>query len=1218
MASPRMKLLSTATVMVLGVSGYYLYSVFAAQGQGALAQAPLNIQTSIRPAFIMGVDNSGSMTSDETLFRTDDGVGHFSNGSFFDGAGDPWESGTNVPKVVSTGARADYYGAGRDPEYNRAYFNPQSTYSPWRKSDGTFEADSDPTKAAEDPRGGGTTFDFTTYRTATETWASGKVMPKGTTYYNNNKCNNAPGSGNNPQNAWVTLATDLTFSANCSTQFRYYPAVVYLSDAAAPPPGYNLTKRVLVKGAGPKGIDLWRYDYLAANFTTGGAAAAQNFANWWTYYGNRNRAVIAAMTNSMGDVTNMRVGYFQINPTPPTGNVTMYDIDVAADKLALYAKMRALAGNDTTPTRTATAYMVQQFRRTDSGAPVQLVCQKNAGMLFTDGFTNESSTNLAKVGDVDGTYPAPFGGGVASSNTIADYAMDGYIKNLRPDLATGKVPVASECSASNPDPGLDCNKNLHMNFYGVTLGARGAIYDVNAAATKNPYATFPSWGATGTTSLKPENVDDIWHASINSKGEFINAQSPSDVTDAMRRILALTGAGTTPSGSIALTGSRIGEGSLTVIPEYTAANNGTDWYSKLTAQNVTNSLSTGVGYTKLWEASDALPSTGSRNIYLAKTTAGVNPTLFVFDTASVALDDLCADSLAVCQKTGTRSITTKLGASLAEAIAYLRGDQSLEVNGATGKLRTRTTRLGDIVNSSPVVSSPTDDYGYQNLRGTTPGTYDTLDYKAYLVAKKDRDSMVYAGANDGMLHAFNGKTGTEKFAYIPATSLGHMGNLLFPYNPVDKEFQVFSHRYFVDGPVTVTDVHTGTAWKTVLVGTAGAGGRSVFALDVSGTFGTSSVLWELNDKVNVAAVKNNIGNVLGKPVVVPVKDSAGVVKWKAIFGNGYGSINNDAVLFVVDIATGTATTIKAEESTGPAVNGLGNVIALDRYVGTSTTAGSDGYVDTVYAGDQNGAVWKFDLRTNAGQTTPFFVASDPAGNRQAILGGFEAAAGPTGGVMLYFGTGSFSFANDPADKQVQTLYGVLDRLDGKVVVGRSALQQQKVLDDKADGSRTMTVNSLGLGTQGWYVDLGVVSGSTVVATGERSVGNPVIANGVIFFPTFDPNTTDSCATGGTNRLYGLNSLSGGGALSQVRVGSPTGTSPGAGTGAIKLDTPGSAPVKDIAVLTSPRAAPLEDTATEDEKKAALGAKCMMVVQAPGASKLYLPRPCGRQSWRQVR
>ncbi|WP_369410115.1 PilC/PilY family type IV pilus protein, partial [Pseudomonas aeruginosa] len=89
------------------------------------------------------------------------------------------------------------------------------------------------------------------------------------------------------------------------------------------------------------------------------------------------------------------------------------------------------------------------------------------------------------------------------------------------------------------------------------------------------------------------------------------------------------------------------------------------------------------------------------------------------------------------------------------------------------------------------------------------------------------------------------------------------------------------------------DANYAGSWKTVVVGAAGAGGRSIFALDVTNpsNFSTSSKLWEISDPDSSlsTAIRNNIGHVLGKPVIVPVKNAAGAVTWKAIFGNGYNS-----------------------------------------------------------------------------------------------------------------------------------------------------------------------------------------------------------------------------------------------------------------------------------------------------------------------------------------
>ena len=128
------------------------------------------------------------------------------------------------------------------------------------------------------------------------------------------------------------------------------------------------------------------------------------------------------------------------------------------------------------------------------------------------------------------------------------------------------------------------------------------------------------------------------------------------------------------------------------------------------------------------------------------------------------------------------------------------------------------------------------------------------------------------------------------------------------------------------------------------------------------------------------------------------------------------------------------------EATAPAYNGLGNVAVVDvqrrNAANDAWVAGRDGFADTVYAADQNGAVWKFDLLSNSVALggEPLFIAQDSGGNRQSVTGGLTVATGPGGGVMVYFGTGSFIFTGDPLDTSIQTMYGVLDR--GAPVAGR--------------------------------------------------------------------------------------------------------------------------------------------------------------------------------------
>ncbi|WP_422507358.1 pilus assembly protein [Stenotrophomonas sp. GZD-301] len=1284
MISRKLGITAGAGVLLLGSGLYFMYSLFAAQGQGELATAPLNSVSSAPPAFIMAVDDSNSMTF-ERIFVGGDGRMQWNskNSSFFNSAGVFFDVGASCPNAAvdcfvylfpHNGYNSSYspgraippldeFGFARSPTYNAGYFNPAVKYDPWRKSDGVGAASlwaaAVPGTTRADPRSDFATGYNVTYNMASSRAVSsesfgivtGMTLPKGTVYYSDGEiCNTTYTVVINNRNQtfsnkdglpdakkkWVELASDWKAPTSCLVPLQYFPATFYLPADAPAPAGYktaNANRPVIANACGP-GCDMRRYTITSNNYDSGYDDAIKNFANWFQYHRNRILSMVGSSSHAMGEIENMRVGYFTINNLV---DVTMYDVKL--QRAELYKKIYSLGPNGGTPNRGAVDFLGKQFRRTDAGAPVALACQRNGGMLFTDGYTNTTSTvpKGTDYGNADSSGTTHFSGapfGDNYKNTIADIAAayyDGPLVPLRTDanFPAGQVPVSKQCqtlSKTSPDwKRLDCQPDLHMNFYGVTLGAQGKIYEVNQAATKDPYTNAPNWNGNGDPMDSDDGrvIDELWHAAINTRGEFINAKTPAEVTAAMRRVLSAVAAGSSPSGSIALTGARIGAGSLTVTPTYEVANEGTDWFSRLAANQVTVDPGTQAAvYTPIWEASTKFPLAAARKIYFADGT-GISE----FTTPKVTLDLLCSTpsdrypGMSRCDSAGLTGLATD-----ATATAYLRGDASGEVRNG-GKLRDRTTILGDIINSSPQISAPIDDFGYRALPGRPGSTY-----AAYMKAKLSNRYMVYVGANDGMLHAFDGgldsdgkaagNGGRELFAYIPETSVGHMGNLLKPYNPLNAKDQV-PHRYFVDGPVTVADSFYEDAWHTTLVGTTGAGGRGVFALDVTspGDFGGSSRLWEINDISGASTdIRNNIGFVLGKPVIVPFK-SGNTVSWKAIFGNGYNSKNGKAVLFVVDIGTGTPNVrmIEATESGAGApsgVNGLGNIVVLDRKDnGDSTRMVRDGYADTVYGADANGAVWRFDLLESANTVSkPVFTTLSRVESRmtyrQPILGGLVAASGEGGGVLLMFGTGSFSFANDVADETTQSLYAFTDRSGATITTVTRANLLPYSVEVATDGvSRSMTMGTRPTGSLGWYIDL---------PRGERMIGYPDVVSGVVFMPTYAAllNST-GCSTVGKNWLFGLDARSGMAALSTVRLGSPGGKSYAAGTAAVALDTGGSAPVKDVAVSVVPRLQAPANPGGGAAPPTVPGSGCWMVVNVAGAQPMYLPYPCGRQSWRQI-
>lgn len=477
------------------------------------------------------------------------------------------------------------------------------------------------------------------------------------------------------------------------------------------------------------------------------------------------------------------------------------------------------------------------------------------------------------------------------------------------------------------------------------------------------------------------------------------------------------------------------------------------WYGELQAYPVNASgIDTG---NPLWLAS--VPVVGARSIYTFNGSAG---TTFPTAAQNAALTPVVAN--------------------------YIRGDRSQEPQfNAAGLLRNRNTLLGDIVNSSPTYVK-------------TSNTVDT----------------VYVGANDGMLHAFNGTDGVERFAYVPSgIDLAKLKEVSDPD---------YGHRFFVDGPI-VTSTNRELAGRTVLVGSLGRGGRGLYALDITDPtiFGPTKVLWDKDSTFD-----GDMGQVLSKPIITKLNNgSTGV-----IVSNGLNSSSERAVLFVLDLVTGAKI---AEIDTG-----VGSPVATN---GLAAPRGWDedgnGTVDFVYAGDFRGNVWKFDLSdSNPSQwvvadSRPLYAPITPG--VQPITGGVTIAVDPaTDKRWVFFGTGRLLTTSDITDTTRQTWYGVIDDPAATASVTRTGMTARNIaLYDAGTKNRAFEPNSaLPVNSKGWYIDLDLPPGNTL--EGERMVGDQQVVKNALIAGSIIPSTSNPCLPGrgyinaidaftGTSLLTGL-------------------------------------------------------------------------------------------------
>lgn len=688
------------------------------------------------------------------------------------------------------------------------------------------------------------------------------------------------------------------------------------------------------------------------------------------------------------------------------------------------------------------------------------------------------------------------------------------------------------------------------------------------------------------------------------------------------------------SGSIAVSGARISASSMAVIPKYGSANDAKDWVGDLEAYAVNSDASLGA---KLWSVAANMSADGfkpeDRKIFTSLTplTSTSKDRAREFKAAQLVADS----SSGATKEAMAAEIFGRLGYTAASIIAdfgditpnqlveYLRGVRTMEGTVLTTKpFRQRSNIMGDIINSAPVIATKKANYGW----GGASGLSDDLrtSYATYVKGKSDsgKKEYVYVGANDGMLHAFDDQ-GKEIFAYVPNGVLNNMGYL------ANRGYQ---HRYYVDGKLTLADVPVSGVWSTMLVGAAGAGGRTVFGMNVStpDEFGASDVVWELNSNSmsGTAAVGNDLGHVFGKPVVVPLQNG----KWVALFGNGVNSANGTAVLFVVDVATGevlrtiqadAGSNFDADDVAGLGHNGLMNISAID--------SNWDGLTDTVYGADLYGNVWKFDLsgetamswdvayKQGANVNVPLFVARNASGARQPITGAFEIAMGPGSGYMLYFGTGRYFAASDGNSKDLNTLYAVWDN-GTPITTSRAALVEQEITANKSTVPPTRTISRNPVNyvvSRGWYLDLQV---GDATPDGERFIGVPSIQNGQIMFTTYIPGVTVDCLTGGTNWLYRLNALTGAPSLGSVTLPPADGSVGDGDTGGISIGGDG-APSQGGGLLnpTPPQPKYCNPSDPDCNPDPPSPTKCSTVVKnaADPTKSLVMLRACGRQSWRQL-
>ena len=768
--------------------------------------------------------------------------------------------------------------------------------------------------------------------------------------------------------------------------------------------------------------------------------------------------------------------------------------------------------------------------------------------------TGSSPVNVTASTNLVGTLENPTNTKLGSTAATGDHGTY-YIAGLAYDA---HLPIAGKGVRSFADATTGVTTVSTVSTYWLDVLEYQAYVDNNQYyyATKYGGFTVPS-GYTYGGALPA----DSWYNSTNTLGgnkqpdNYFTANNAtlmqSGLTSAFAKIASENNAAngtalTLPTPNVTAGGTM----------SYSATYDPTSWTGQVIGSTVAFKPDGTSKVTQQWDARALLSASNvtadSRRIVTCCTLGAGSPGL-PFTLASLRAASL--DARTNYASFGNVPGVAAASQSIANYIAYLRGDQSRETSNG-GVYRTRKFRLGDIVDAKPVIVGP-----------PNSGFYDTYNagYAAFRTQYLNRRNVVYAGANDGMLHAFEadfqGATranpvtggGSELFAYVPSMlfngpngtplvdGLPALGNL----NGVSANS--YAHHFYVDATPQVADADftytsngasnpsstaTTADWHTILIGGLGKGGKGIYALDITSvpdavdTTGSAKAESAAAKKVLWEFTEADMGYSFGAPLIIKTRKYGWVVAVTSGYNNTGGKLAGHGILYILNIKTG-AILQKIDTGAGNAAKpaGLTQASAYTRDI-------ADGTVDQIYAGDLLGNVWRFDLTEAAVDTSghptgnypsPTLLATltDKSGNPQPVttMPRVEESISTDGLSTLrwvFVGTGKFLDITDLTDTQRQTMYALRDG-SGSTPATSGLPLTRNALTPVTDLMSGATLNA---SASGWYYDLTGSAGGNKGGT-ERVVVAPSTGTGlnVVAWVTVIPSS-DPCSLQGS--LYAVN------------------------------------------------------------------------------------------------
>ncbi len=759
------------------------------------------------------------------------------------------------------------------------------------------------------------------------------------------------------------------------------------------------------------------------------------------------------------------------------------------------------------------------------------------------------------------------------------------------------------------------------DFVAVKLGSTAS----STVCTWQTAGTVCNWPTPSSGAI--ENIDDLWHAAINGRGAYFSASDPTTLANGLANALVSINSKVGAAAAAATsTLNPVAGNNFAYVASFTTQL----WHGNLEARGINTSTGV-VNENASWCVEDisaancAAPATivadssGDTTAYfceLAGATVCPGGELTAGGACRVPVATACTGTMnaKVSDFTDTRTILTARSDGLAlipfdttyraanpgffdatklgnlsqwppatdtsatatyfranavgdNLINYLRGQRGHEFDrGSVAVIdqfyRNRERVMGDALESQPAfIGAPVFSYPYSG-------------YAEFKTANANRPGTVYIGTNDGMMHAFAGDTGVERWAYVPSMVITNMWRL------ADKQY-ADKHTNYVNGSPITTDICTANCanaynvstpasnpvWKTILVAGLNGGGRGFYALDITDPT-APALLWEFTTTAGIGKTKDNdLGYSFGQPVITQKADGTWVVVVTSGYDNGTDSPqkvtpsgttfvanspagNGKGYLYVLNASTGAIISkIDTGVGTAAAPSGLAKIAGNN-----AEPAGNK--ANYIYGGDLLGNVWRFDINSatsatiGTGSVFKFATLFSDAGavNPQPIM--TTPVLGTIGGKRVVFvGTGKYLEVSDLATTQVQSQYAIQDDDATTTLVNpRTSLVQQFLVENPdatatrlasgsnvAAGSPPTASNPVDFATgRGWFVDF--------PESRERTNIDARLVLGTLLVPTIVPSATD-CSPGGTGWLNFLD----------FRTGAAVTTVPGLVS--VKVDSP---------------------------------------------------------------